>query len=299
METNQLNGLIALKVVAECKNFTAAAEKLRISPSAVSQAIKQLEDRLGVTLLLRNTRTTSLTDAGKTFFEESGQALDQILASMENLSTVAKKPTGVLRLSLPRSIFPFYLAPLTASFLKKYPGITLELNFDSGSSDIDEKGFDAGIRISDLIAKDMIALKLFGPARYVVAASPGYLKLHGRPKHPKDLISHNCILMNMGQGVYDRWEFENRGKEFEVQVKGNLTLNDSTQTTISALNGVGLIYYLQEAIEPYLHTGELETVLDSYAATSAGYYLYYSKASQLQPKLRAFINHIKESRQKV
>jgi DNA-binding transcriptional LysR family regulator len=298
METNQLNGLVALKVVAECKNFTAAAKKLRISPSAVSQAIKQLEDRLGVTLLLRNTRSTSLTGAGKTFFEEAGPALDQIFASMENISSLGKKPAGVLRLSIPRAIFPFYIAPLMASFLKKHPGISLELNFDSGSSDIDEKGFDAGIRVSDLIAKDMVALKLFGPARYVVAATSGYFKLHGRPKHPKDLLSHNCILMNIGQGVYDKWEFEHRGKEFEVQVKGNMILNDSTQTTISALNGVGLIYYLKEAIDPHLQSGELETVLDSYAASSSGYYLYYSKSSQSQPKLRAFIDHIKESRHK-
>lgn len=296
METNQLNGLIALKIVAELESFSAAAEQLRISPSAVSQTIKQLEERLGVTLLLRNTRSVSLTETGKVFLQEAGPALSQILSAMSNLSTLAKKPTGKLRLNIPRTIFPSHLSPMIASFLKKYPGISVELYFDTGMPDVDRKGFDAGIRISELIAQDMIAIKIVGPVRYVVAASPEYIEHHGRPKHPKDLLSHNCILMNIGNGVYDKWEFKKRGEDFAVQVKGNITLNDSTQATFAAINSVGLIYYLEDAVAPYVHSGELEIVLDSFASISPGYYLYYSQASKHQPKLRAFIDHIKEFR---
>jgi DNA-binding transcriptional LysR family regulator len=296
MDTNQLNGLIAFKAVADKRNFAAAAEVLRISPSAVSQAIKQLERRLGVTLLSRTTRSTSLTEPGVAFLQQAGPAISQILAAMDELNAYAAEPSGILRISLLKPVYTVYLAPLITTFLAKYPKIRLELNFENGDADIDRQGFDAGIRLSDILAKDVVAVKLFGPARYVVAASPDYLERFGRPRHPKDLIHQNCIVMNIGRGVYDRWEFESRGRDFQVQVKGNLVLNDSAQAIPAAVSGGGFIYHLQNVLAPRVKSGELELVLEAFSASSAGYYLYYSKSSQVLPKLRVFIDHLLEAR---
>lgn len=294
MQTDRLNGLIALKVVAEKRNFTAAAQLLGISASAVSQAIKQLELRLGVALLARTTRSTSLTEAGERFLTQAGPALDQILHAMENVGTYAEKPSGLLRLNLPRAAYPTLMAPLIASFTKKYPKVTVELFFDDGLSDVVERGFDAGIRLSEMMAKDMVAMKLSGLIRFVTAGSPKYFNQRGRPQHPKDLLSHNCIRMRMGDtDLYDRWEFEHKGKEFQVQVHGSLILNDTVLVVNAALEGQGIIYYPEELIQDKVASGKLEVVLEPFAATSGGFYLYYPKRSQVLPKLRAFVEHIK------
>jgi DNA-binding transcriptional LysR family regulator len=293
MYHDQLNGLLALKTVADTRNFTAAAKTLGISPSAVSQAIKQLEQRLGVALLSRTTRSTSLTEAGEGFLNHAGPALDQILVALENVGSYAEKPFGLLRLNLPRQLYRFYLAPLVASFIKKHPEITVELFFEDQTSDVIEKGFDAGIRLSDILAKDMVALKLFGPVRFVTAASPEYLDRMGRPKHPEDLLSHNCIRPRLGAGIYERWEFEHKGKEFQVQVKGSLILNDSLLMLEAAVDGAGIVYSTEDAIKDKVRSGKLEIVLRQYACVSDGFYLYYPKRSQVLPKLRAFIEHIK------
>jgi DNA-binding transcriptional LysR family regulator len=294
MYHDQLNGLLALKAVADTRNFTAAAKMLRVSPSAVSQTIKQLEQRLGVALLSRTTRSTSLTEAGESFLNQAGPALDQILLALEGVGTYAEKPSGLLRLNLPRQIYPFYLAPLIARFIKKHPEITVELFFEDQPSDIVDKGFDAGIRLSDILAKDVIAIKLFGPIRFVTAASPKYLDKRGRPKHPKDLLSHNCIRPRLGAGLYERWEFEQRGKDFQVQVKGSLILNDSLLMIDAAVDGLGIIYSPEEAIKDKVRSGKLEIILNQFAATSEGFYLYFPKRLQVLPKLRAFIEHIKK-----
>lgn len=293
MYHEQLDGLLALKIVADTRNFTVAAKTLGVSPSAVSQTIKQLERRLGVALLSRTTRSTSLTEAGERFLSQAGPALDQILAALENVGTYAEKPSGLLRLNLPRQIYPFYVGPLVASFIKKYPEITVELFFEDQTSDVVEKGFDAGIRLSDILAKDVVAIKLFGPVRFVTAASPKYLDKMGRPKHPKDLLFHNCIRPRLGAGLYERWEFEDKGKEFQVQVKGSLILNDALLMLGAAVEGAGIAYSTEDAIRDEVRSGQLEIVLDQFACVSTGFYLYYPKRSQVLPKLRAFIEHIK------
>lgn len=293
MYHEQLDGLLALKIVADTRNFTVAAKTLGVSPSAVSQTIKQLERRLGVALLSRTTRSTSLTEAGERFLSQAGPALDQILAALENVGTYAEKPSGLLRLNLPRQIYPFYVGPLVASFIKKYPEITVELFFEDQTSDVVEKGFDAGIRLSDILAKDVVAIKLFGPVRFVTAASPKYLDKMGRPKHPKDLLFHNCIRPRLGAGLYERWEFEDKGKEFQVQVKGSLILNDALLMLDAAVEGAGIAYSTEDAIRDEVRSGQLEIVLDQFACVSTGFYLYYPKRSQVLPKLRAFIEHIK------
>ncbi|MDE1153582.1 MAG: LysR family transcriptional regulator [Micavibrio sp.] len=300
MNKNQLDGLIALKLIATKRNFSAAAEELGVSPPAISKMIKQLEARLGVALLSRTTRSTSLTEAGALFLSEAGPGLEQIFSALGHVKSYSDKPSGLLRLSLPRLIYPSYLAPIVSSFVKKYPEITVDLFFDDTQVDVVEKGFDAGIRLSDILANDMIALKLFGPVKFVTAASPKYLDRAGRPKHPKELLAHNCIRVRFGEAeLYDRWEFESKGKPFEVKVTGSLIFNDTNLMITAATGGTGIIYVPEAAIKDKINTGKLEVVLNQYSAASTGFYLYYPKKSQVLPKLRVFIDHIKASAERL
>jgi DNA-binding transcriptional LysR family regulator len=294
MNNSQLDGLIALKMVAEKRNFAAAASELGISPSAISQIIKQLENRLGIALLSRTTRSTSLTEAGERFLNQAGTAIDQIIGAMDEVGTYAKKPSGTLRINLPRLIYQSYLAPIITSFIKKYPEVSVELFFEDAQSDVVAEGFDAGIRLSDILAKDMVALKLFGPVRFVTVGAPKYFNKAGRPKHPKELLSHNCLRGRLGKNLYDRWEFEAKGSDFQVQVKGNLIFNDSNLMKVAAIDGAGILYTAEQAVESEVKSGKLEIVLNQFAAVSTGFYLYYPQKSQVQPKLRSFIDHLKE-----
>jgi len=294
MEKDQLDGLLAFSLVAEKRSFTAAAEMLRISPSAVSKLIKQLEVRLGVTLLTRTTRATSLTEAGEKFFNKSAPALESIFVAMKEAGSLGEKPAGRLRLNIPQMIYPNYLKSVVESFNTKYPDVTVEIFFENAATNIFEKGFDAGIRVSNILAQDLVAIKLFGPIRYVVAGAPQYFKKFGRPEHPKDLLTHACLCVGSGVRVYDRWEFESEGKSFMVQVSGALITNDMMVATDAALDGRGLIFVSEDSIADKVESGSLEIVLRQYAETSDGIYLYYPQRSQVHPKLRVFIEHIKQ-----
>ncbi|NKJ82573.1 LysR family transcriptional regulator [Rhizobium leguminosarum] len=296
MDKDQLDGLVAFALVAEKRSFSAAADTLRVSPPAISKMIRQLEVRLGVTLLTRTTRATSLTEAGEKFLAQVGPALEAIVGAMQEAGTAADKPVGRLRLNVPQMIYPNFLKPVVASFIEKYPEITVELYFENAATNIFERGFDAGIRVSDILAQDMVALMLMSPVRWVVAGAPDYLDRVGRPQHPKDLLAHNCVCVGSGERVYDRWEFASEGREFAVQVKSSLITNDATLALDAALGGMGLLYAHENAIIDKVGNGELEIVLDRYVATSTGVYLYYPQRSQVHPKLRAFIDHIKEYR---
>ena len=293
MSQDRLNGLLALKVVADTLNFTAAAERLGVSASAVSQTIKQLEKRLGVALLARTTRSTSLTEAGNRFLSQAGPAMDQILAALDEMGSYAQQPTGLLRLNLPRQVYRIHLAPLIAKFTAQHPEITVELFFEDQQSDVVKRGFDAGIRLSDILAKDVVATKLFGPVRFVTVGAPRYLNRMGRPRHPKDLLTHNCILPRLDPVLYDRWEFEHKGREFQVQVKGSLIMNDSLLMLQAAADGAGIAYTMEDAVRNQVATGALEIVLNPFASSSEGFYLYYPRRNQVLPKLRAFIDCIK------
>jgi DNA-binding transcriptional LysR family regulator len=296
-----LNGLLALKLVAEKKSFTAAAEELRVSSPAISKMITQLEKKMKIPLLSRTTRSVSLTEAGKNFLEEAGPAIDQILSAQENARNLAKKPSGVLRINMPAIFYPAYLAPYINSFVKKYPDVSVDIYSQDQSSDIFEDGFDAGIRHSDILAKDMVALKLFGPIRFVTVATPKYLKEMGTPKHPKDLLGHNCIRHRFGNGshIYDKWEFEEKGKEFEVRVSGSLIFNDALLIRHAALDNAGIMYTAYEIVKDLIKEKKLEIILNSFHVESEGYYLYFPNKSQVSPKLRAFIEHFKELRAKL
>lgn len=293
MNKDDLDGLLALKLVAEKRNFREAAEALGISTAAISKTIKQVEQRVGSALLSRTTRSTSLTEAGERFLAQASPAIDQIIAALAEARDTSAKPAGLLRINLPRLIYSSFLAPIIESFLKKYPDISVELYFEDAASDVIEKGFDAGIRVSDILAQDMVALKLLGPLNWVVVGSPKYLNKAGRPKHPKDLLNHNCIRVRISSWLYDNWEFEHKGKPLHVHVKGSFLVNDSTIALDAARSGQGLMYLSEDAVQDELKSGKLEKVLGSFAPSSAGYYLYYPQRSQVQPKLRAFIDHLK------
>jgi DNA-binding transcriptional LysR family regulator len=295
MKKDQLDGLMTLKVVSETKSFSRAADVLHVSHSAVSQIIKGLEEKMGIALVARTTRSISLTEAGERFLSVVSPAIDQISNAFEDISTFTEKPSGTLRLNLPRSFYQSHFEKVVLSFMKKFPDIKVELCFEEGVSDVVKRGFDAGIRVSDILAKDMVAIKLFGPIRWVVTASPKYLKEKGRPKHPRELINHNCIVFQFEEGrTYDRWEFEKRGEEFQVHVKTSLMMNDNYLLKSAAVNGSGLMYCAEEYVEAEIKSGKLEVVLEEFTASSGGYYLYYPKGSQVLPKLRAFIDHVKE-----
>jgi DNA-binding transcriptional LysR family regulator len=294
MNKDDLNGLLVLKLVAEKRSFRAAADELSVSPAAVSKMIGQVERRLRVALLSRTTRSTSLTEAGARFLEQAGPALDQVLVAIKGVGSYVQKPGGLLRINLPRATYHSRIDRIIETFAEKYPEITVELYFEDESSDVVESGFDAGIRHSDILAKDMIALKLFGPIRFVVVGSKQYLAKRGRPKVPKDLLAHDCIRLRFGAtSIYDRWEFENRGRDIQVHVNGPLIINDPLLGIEAAVGGRGLTYTVDNAVEELVKAGRLEEVLAPYAPESAGYYLYFPQRSQTQPKLRAFVEHVR------
>jgi len=293
MEKDQLDGLLALRLVAEKRSFTAAAEALNVSPTAVSKMIKQLEARLGVVLLTRTTRSTAPTEAGELFLKRAIPGLDQIFAAFDVVSEHKARPAGLLRINAPRLFYMSFLEPIVTAFVAEYPEITVELFLEDAATDVVAKGFDAGIRVSDILAKDMVAIKLLGPVNYMIVASPDYWQKYGRPQHPKDLLNHNCIRVRVGDGLYDRWEFENKGKPFMVNVHGSLILNDGVLAKNTAANGGGVMYINQDAASEEIKSGRLEAVLQEFSAVSTGYYLYYPQVSQVQPKLRAFIDYLK------
>ncbi|CBW27970.1 putative LysR family transcriptional regulator [Halobacteriovorax marinus SJ] len=300
MDKNRFDGLIALKLVAENQSFKAAAELLNISTPAISRIIAQLEESMGVTLLTRTTRSVRLTNAGAIFLEQVSPAMEQILKAQDFIKTYGEKPSGPLRINTPVIFYQHYLKDFIKKFLIKYPEIQLEIFSDDQATNIFERGFDAGIRADDIIAKDLIAFKLFGPIDFVTVASPNYFKEFGRPMHPKDLLEHNCITLRFGSGsgIYDKWEFEEKGKEFNVKIHGNLILNNSENIRQAALIGQGIVYTEKGCVEEDLKAGRLEIVLNKYKCQSTGFYLYYPHKTQISPALRAFIEFFKEVKQR-
>ncbi|MGV3524312.1 MAG: LysR family transcriptional regulator [Candidatus Sericytochromatia bacterium] len=297
MKVDLLNGLLALKLVAEKGSFTAAAGEMGVTTSAVSQTIKQLETQLGSVLLNRTTRSTSLTELGEYFLQQYQPALAQLLEAIEELGSFSGKPFGTLRLNLPRGSWPCVIAPVLAGFQKQYPDIVVELFFQDSFADLARGGFDAGVRPSEMTAEGMTAIRISPPLRFVVAGSPDYFGRRGIPQHPKDLTRHNCILSRFGEGnIYRRWEFEDGDHAFSVSVSGNVLVNDTLLVIECARRGLGLVYSTDDLVEEAVRRGELVLCLEMFAPRSDGYYLYYPNLYQVSPKLRAFIDYLKEKK---
>ncbi|MDM0041579.1 LysR substrate-binding domain-containing protein [Variovorax sp. J22G21] len=293
MKLRQLDGLMAFWKVAEHRGFTSAAADLEVSPSALSQAIRQLETRLGVRLLNRTTRSVSLTEAGQAYLARIGPALGQVIDAGEELHVLQGRPAGTLRLNAARISTALVLQPILAGFLQEHPHVQLELTNDEGFVDIVEKGFDAGVRFGESIHRDMVAVPLGGPVAVAVVASPEYLRRVPAPRHPDELVRHNCVRFRFAAtGAIYKWEFEVEGRPVEYEIQGNLTISDTMFGIDAALEGVGLAYTFEQLARPYLRAKRLKRVLTSFSPTFPGFYLYYPSRHDQPSKLKALIEYV-------
>lgn len=287
--------LRAFVLIARHGSFTRAGKELGVTASALSQSMAQFERQLGVRLLARTTRRVGLTEAGRDFLARIAPALETIDCAIEDARQHGARPAGTLRIT---SATGSILAPLIPDFLAAYPEITLDINVDTTLSDLVAQGFDAGIRLGERLEKDMVAIPLGGPFRSVVVGAPAYFQRHGKPKHPGDLAQHNCVRFRFAHGGIYHWEFAHptgpkRGRWFEIDVGGNLVVNDNVLALAAARGGAALAHLLLPLAQADLRAGRLESVLDRWLPPYDGLYLYYPSRYQVPPKLRVFIDFLK------
>ena len=290
MASTPLNALNAFVVVARQLSFAAAARDLGVSTSALSQSVRQLEERLGVTLLLRTSRSVALTDAGHRLVDNAGPAVDQALDALKTVRATRGEVTGRVRLSAPSASVSLVLAELLPRFIARYPKVELEVQVDDRLVNTVASEFDAGIRLIEAIDRDMIQVRVSGPTRLVVVGAPSYLKRRGVPLKPRDLLLHDCICVRRSAGgAAWPWELVRGKKTYRIPVHGPLATNDAALMHQMALAGVGLFYSLEHRVEKDIASGHLRVVLESYAPEVSGLYLYFPKRSQVSPALKAFV----------
>lgn len=282
--------------LAKHRSFRVAGIELGVSASALSHALKDFEDRLGVRLFNRTTRSVTLTAAGEELRDVVTKPFSEIGDAIENLNRYRDTPTGRIRLNVIVDAVPLILAPVLPEFTRRYPDIQIEISASDRMVDIIGSGFDAGIRHGGTIPEDMIAQRLSADLHWVVAASPAYIKRFGKPKTPADLAQHNCIGVRLGNDRIYRWEFTGKDGEFAVPVTGNITLDEGNAMLAVALEGGGLMYGTAEKFEPYLKDGQLKLVLQNWATTGPGYFIYYSSRRQIPTGLKLLIELIREMR---
>jgi DNA-binding transcriptional LysR family regulator len=286
-----LNALNAFIAVARRRSFAAAARDLGVSTSALSQSVRQLEVRLGVTLLTRTTRTVGLTEQGRRLLETAGAAVDQALESLKTVSLRPGEVTGRVRLTVPDVAVPLLLARLLPRFAELHPKVEVEVYVENRFVNIVAEGIDAGIRLTEAIERDMVQVRLTEPGRFVVAGAPSYLARRGTPQEPKDLLHHDCIgIRTSPAGARYAWELERGKKAWRVPVQGPVTTNDADLMRALAVAGVGLVYLLDAQLADDLRRGSLRIVLEPYAAAVPGFFLYFPSRAQISPALRAFVS---------
>jgi DNA-binding transcriptional LysR family regulator len=288
-----LEGVEAFLAVAKRSSFRRAAADLGVTPSAVSQAVRALEGRVGAALFTRTTRSVGLTEAGQRFLGRAGPAFEELVAAGDAARELGQRPAGTLRLTVPRAVVPFILEPVIASFCEAYPEIELEIAASAELVDLAKDGFDAGIRLGQFIDPDMVAVRLTPPFPLAVAASPAYLARRGRPERPDDLRGHACLRMRRSNGAIAPWQFVDGNRGIEATVSGPLIAHDYPTLVGAALRGVGLVQAPRPLAEAAIRDGRLEPVLDAFAPIVPGVFLYYPGKRQILPKLRAFIDHMK------
>jgi len=289
-----LDGVEAFLSVAQHKSFRRAAAELGVTPSAISQAVRALEERVGAALFTRTTRSVGLTEAGERFIARAKPAFEELVAAGEVARYLGKRPSGLLRLAVPRAVVPILLEQLIASFCEAYPDIELEIAASAQLVDLAAEGFDAGIRLGQFIAADMVAVRLSPPFRFIVVASPTYLARHGRPERPEDLRHHACLRLRRSGGALALWQFEDNARTLEVAVSGPLIAHDFPTILGAALEGVGLAQVPEPIASEAIAAGKLVHVLEPYAPMTPGMFLYHPGKRQMMPKLRAFIDHVKK-----
>jgi DNA-binding transcriptional LysR family regulator len=292
MRRQNINDLLAFLAVAREGSFTKAAAELGVSQSALSHTIRGLEERLGIRLLTRTTRKVSATAAGERLLSRLGPRFDEIEAEVHALSELREKPAGTIRITAGEHPATAILAPPLAKLLPNYPDISVEIIVAYGMTDIVAERYDAGVRLGEQVAKDMIAVRIGPDMRMAVVGSPLYFARQPEPKKPQDLTEHQCINLRLPThgGLYP-WEFEKRGREIHVRVEGQLVFNNLALRLNSALARLGLAYLPEDQVEDHLAHGRLIRVLDDWCPPFSGYHLYYPSRRQLTPAFALLLRY--------
>jgi DNA-binding transcriptional LysR family regulator len=295
MKTTLLPQLQTFLVAARRKSFSAAARELGVSPAAVSLSVRQLEEQLRVVLFTRTTRSMALTDAGRRLLEGAGPGLGQALASLQEVSAQPGEAVGRLKLTVPEVAVPYVVTPVLAAFRARHPRIEVEVVVENRFVDIVADGYDAGVRLHEAIERDMVQVRLTDAFRFVVVGAPSYLERHGAPRRPEDLLRHECFTIRIpSSGALYAWELERGRRNWRVPVRGSVVTNDRRLTQALVEQGLGLAYAFEPAVKEELRTGRLVRVLEEYAPTVPGFFLYFPSRAQRSGPLRLFIEVAKE-----
>lgn len=282
--------------VAEAQNFTVAATRLGVSRSAVSQAIRKLEQQLGADLFIRTTRSVKLTEIGERLYTSVRQPVANMQTALEDVAS-HHSPHGLLRIAVTSIAEQFLSGELIAAFAQQYPDVELDVTVTDDEYDIVRAGFDAAVRLGENIEQDMVAIPLSGSQRDCVVATPAYLERHGRPMHPRDLLSHRCIGWRPEpNGLPYKWEFAENGQDFEVSVTPQITTNNFQLMLRTALQDGGITFATAVSFKPYLDSGQLLSLLEAYLPPFPGFYLFYPQSRNVPPKLRAMVDFVKDWR---
>ena len=288
-----LDGVEAFLSVAKNRNFRKAAAELGVTPSAISQAVRTLEARVGAALFIRTTRSVGLTEAGERFLSRAKPAFEELVAASEVARDLGQRPSGLLRLTVPRSVVPILLEPLIASFCQAFPEVEVEVAASEELVDLAAGGFDAGVRMGQFIAADMVAVRLTPPFPFVVVGSPEYLRRRGRPERIDDLRQHACLRIRRSNGSVGPWSFVDGNKPIEAIVSGPLIAYDFPTLLGAAVEDMGLAQVPEPISASLVRAGKLVQVLEPFAPMAPGVFLYYPSRHQMMPKLRAFVDHVK------
>jgi len=295
MKTALLPQLQVFLVVARLRSFSGAARELGVSTTAVSQSVRHLEEQLSVVLLTRTTRSVSLTDAGRRLVEGAGPGLGQALAALSAVSAQPGEAVGRLRLSVPRMAVPFLITPVLPTFRARHPRVEVDVVIEDRFVDIVAEGYDAGVRLSEAIERDMVQVRLTDPFRFVVVGAPSYLARHGTPQRPEDLLRHECLTFRSEtNGALYAWELERGRRTWRVPVRGGVVTNDIHLPVALAQEGLGLAYAFEPVVAERLRTGQLVRVLEPYAPTVPGFFLYFPSRAQRSTPLRLFVEAARE-----
>lgn len=294
MPRQNVNDLLAFLAVARERSFTRAAAQLGVSQSALSHTIRGLEERLGLRLLTRTTRSVAPTEAGERLLRTVGPRFDEIDAELAALSELREKPAGTIRITAGEHAAEAILWPALAELLPDYPDIKVEIIVDYGLTDIVAERYDAGVRLGEQVAKDMIAVRIGPDFRFVVVGAPSYFANRPRPKHPQDLTAHNCINLRLPTygGLY-AWEFEKRGRELKVRVEGQLVFNNIALRLNAVLAGLALAYLPEDQVRTQLADRRLIRVLDDWCPPFSGYHLYYPSRRQPTPAFALLVDGLR------
>jgi DNA-binding transcriptional LysR family regulator len=298
MTPDTLDGLAVFVAVAEARNFRIAGERLGVSASAVSQALRTLVARLGVTLVLRTTRSVSLSEAGERLYAAVRPALADVEAAVAAVGELSDAPRGTIRLLIGTTADPVLARLPLADFLAAHPHVRLDVVVSDAVVDIVAAGFDAGIQLGEVIDRDMVAVPVTGDIRMTVVGSPAYLARRGTPRHPRDLVDHECLNWHpVPEAPAYRWEFSERGREVVVAAPGRVLSTDSTVNIRLARDGLGLTIVYEDQVRGEVARGELVPVLQEFCEPFAVYYRYYPQRRHASPALRALIDHLRGARE--